>query len=206
MEQAKNVFIMRRQFQDEELSREVICVTAAQETLKRATQQSSVLWVDSAVQIAPPLTGVRSFDNAAAAGYIGIGNVFSNVQYSCTMRSRNTTLCNGFESPKGRLQNFDLSGLLNYNLDGVIRQVKATDLFEDTNGYWYVFRRCIGTEHMVYGVLVTDEEHNLVFRFEREDLGMLRTAAGHKILDAMEFCVTSKAWQHRQRVYVQTAA
>ena len=204
MEQSKNVLIMRRQFNDEELSREVICVTAEQETLKRATQQSSVLWVDSAVQIAPPLTGVSSFDNAA--DYIGIGNVISNVQYSCTMRSRNTTLCNGFESPKGRLQNFDLSGLLNYKLDSVINLIKATDLFEETNGYWYVFRRSIGTEHMVYGVLVTDEEHNLVFRFDREDLGMLRTAAGHKILDAMELHVTSKAWQDRRRVYEQTAA
>ena len=122
------------------------------------------------------------------------------------MRSRNTTLCNGFESPKGRLQNFDLSGLLNYNLNNVIQRVKSAEMFEESNGHWYIFRRSIGVERMIYGVLVTDEAHNLVFRFDREDLGMLRTAAGHKILDAMELRVTSKAWQDRQRVYQREAA
>lgn len=208
MNQSKKVLIMGRQHgvTPEQSSREVICVTSDPDTLKRATEQSIVLWVDSATQIAPPRTGVKSFDAIAADDYIGTGNVISNVQYSSCLRSRNTTHCNGFEGPRGRLQDFDLKGLLDYDLENVVRRIKSAAIFEETNGYWYIFRRSIGVERMIYGVLVTDEAHNLVFRFDREDLGRGRTSAGHKILDAMELHVTSKAWQDRQRIYQREAA
>jgi len=205
MNQPRKVLIMGRQHENPERTREVICVTAAPDSLKQATEQSIVLWVDSATQIAPPCTGVKAFDAVAEYDYIGTGNVISNLQFSSCFRSRKTTHCNGVDSPMGRLQTFDLSGLRDYNLQAAARFIASATLFEESAGHWYMFRRSIGVERMIYGVLVTDEGHALVKRFDREDLGMARTAAGHRILDAMELRVTSKAWQERQRVYQHAA-
>ena len=202
----KQVLIMGRHHNNPERTREVVCISGTQETLKLAHSNNIVEWIDSAVQLSAEPTGVKSFDAIAENDYIGTGNVVGAVQFSCCVRPRRQTHCNGFERPEGVLQEFDLKGLRDYRLNVVANRIKASKDFEETGGHWYLFRRRNGVESIIYGALVTNMEHDIVFRFDREHLGLPRTSAGQKILDAMELRVTSKAWSQRTRIYQRQAA
>lgn len=202
--------IVSRLFPRVEPTRDVVTLTSSvdDETLERLKQQEIVEWIDCAEVVDCPETGVKTFDRIAAKDHIGTGNVVSNLLLSSHLRARHRRECNGQMNEVGKLQNFDLQGLEAYRLTRVINAIRKSPVFADNDGHWYLFRRGDGSKRVIYGALVTDANHDLVFRFDREDLGLglNATGAARRILDAMELRVTSKAWQNRQRLYTRTAA
>lgn len=53
-------------------------------------------------------TGVKTFDRLLAKDFLGTGNVFSNLQTSSFIRSKQQTECNGFSFPLGKLRDNDI--------------------------------------------------------------------------------------------------
>lgn len=206
MNQSKSVLIVGRKHENPERTFEVVCLNDPLSNVNNYKMQSNVLWIDTAQQIQAQRSGVKSFDHIAENDYLGTGNVVGGLQFSSCFRPRTQILCNGHERERGVLQGFDLKGLRDARLDVVANKIKRHIQFEECGGHWYLFRRYSGVIRIVYGVLVTDAAHNLVFRFDREDLGCSATGAARRILDAMELRVTSKAWQERTRVFERNVA
>lgn len=122
------------------------------------------------------------------ADVIMVGAVYSGVQSSCHIRARQQLECNGFTRLPAHLQNFDLDTFSSklQEMDVVRRFVKSHPYFETNSGIAYRFFHYAGDTRTIHGVILTDDNHKLLRRFEREDLGGLGRSA--KSFSVMNFC------------------
>lgn len=113
------------------------------------------------------------------------GNVYSNVQSSTYVRPRNELECNGFTRAPGHLQKFDLDTFVNGNreMDAVVAYIKRDPFFESNQSIAYRIFHTIGQKRVLHGVIITDANYQLVRRFDREDLGLQRSAKSSDVLD-----------------------
>lgn len=116
----------------------------------------------------PLKTGHLTFDRQAnQSGYIGSGNVMSNVQLSSHIRSATTRKCNGYEFAQKFLRETDLKTFSN-----LPNQVlaKVLDLTENSSCYLYEFRHWYRdkyglTKKRVHGYIISDENHRFLWDF-----------------------------------------
>lgn len=99
--------------------------------------------------------------NHPTSGYIGRGNVFSDVQTSTYVRAFNQTDCNGMTFPIGQLRNFDLATFRDKIPRDVKNAIYAATTDHDVIVYqFFHFRERRRVEH---GWLVTDRENTLIY-------------------------------------------
>jgi hypothetical protein len=121
------------------------------------------------------------------ADLIMTGNVSSNVQSSTFVRARQQLECNGFMNKPGHLQEFDLEGFARNQRDmtPVLEYIRRDPFFESNTAIAYRFHHYDGKTRQLHGVIVTDEHHRIVRRFDREDLVGRRSAKSASVID---FC------------------
>lgn len=127
------------------------------------------------------------------ADLIMAGNVSSNVQSSTFVRARQQLECNGFTNEPGHLQEFDLKGFSGSARDmgPVLEYIRRDPFFESNTAIAYRFHHFDGKARQLHGVIITDEHHRIVRRFDREDLVGRRSAKSASVLD---FCKQFVAW------------
>lgn len=111
-------------------------------------------------------TGHDAFDRAANDphhGYVGRGNVWSNVQISAYIRARRQTSCNGMSFEEGELQESDLAGfrrVIGRDVTGLVREKTARE-----GGILYVFfhRYTKRSRRIIHGCFLTSESHHLIW-------------------------------------------
>lgn len=122
------------------------------------------------------------------ADLITTGNVCSNVQSSTYIRPRQQLECNGITNKPGHLQNFDLDGFA-YRLremDTVLAYIRRTPFFETNEAIAYRFFHYEGNTRQLHGVVITDTQHRVLRRFDRDDLVGRRSAKSESVID---FCL-----------------
>jgi hypothetical protein len=140
--------------------------------------------------------GMRGFQanltpNAAfnrKADVVMTGSVYSNVQSSTHIRPREQLECNGHTVARAYLQEFDLDvfGYKLQEMNAVRRYIKNDPYFETHAAIAYRFFHYVGDDRVIHGVIVTDSEHRLLRRFDREDLAISRSSKSAGVLD---FCL-----------------
>lgn len=137
-------------------------------------------------------TGHKAFDQAAngSSGYVGTGNVISRNQYSCHLRGWSETQCNGFTFAPGQLQAADLE-TVKANYPDVYRLLanflkKPDNHFRNHSGWLYVIRHFNKGRPVIHGVILTDEAHQHLASFSREQVGVGRAQPkSHAVMVAM---------------------
>jgi hypothetical protein len=116
------------------------------------------------------------------------GAVYSNVQSSTYIRARQQLECNGFTRPPKHLQEFDLDcfAYKMQEMDAVLRYIRRDPFFENNMAIAYRFFHYTGETRTIHGVIVTDSNHRLLRRFDREDLDIGRNGRSASVLD---FCL-----------------
>jgi hypothetical protein len=116
------------------------------------------------------------------------GIVYSNVQNSTHIRPRQQLECNSRLFACGHLQNFDLDvfGYKSQEMSAVTCYIKNDPYFESHAAIAYRFFHYVGDDRVIHGVIVTDGEHRLLRRFDREDLAIRRSRKSASVLD---FCL-----------------
>lgn len=95
-------------------------------------------------------------------GYLGRGNVISNVQRSTFIRARTETTCNGYIFAPGRLRDYDLS-VFGSDLPKQVRS-RALALTETRPAILYWFFHWQGRVRVAHGWLLTDTDYLELWR------------------------------------------
>ena len=107
----------------------------------------------------------KSFTRASnhpTSGYLGRGNVYSDVQSSTYVRPYSQTNCNGMDFVPGRLRDFDLKPFLRHMPIRLRDEVRIFTQDEPAILYkFFHFRARKRTEH---GWLLTTTDHQLIFQ------------------------------------------
>lgn len=127
-----------------------------------------------------------TFNRQADASCIMAGNVLSDVQTSTFIRPRQELECNGRVNAPGHLQEFDLQTFVGRpNMDRVLRYIRTDPFFETNTAIGYRIFHYVGQQPTLHGFILTDSEHKLIRRFDREELGLRRSRKSASVLD---FC------------------
>lgn len=95
-------------------------------------------------------------------GYLGRGNVISNVQRSTYIRARSETRCNGYTFAPGRLRDHDLA-FFGFHMPTCVRShIVALTETRDLVAYWFFHWQ--GRARVEHGWLVTDTAHHELWR------------------------------------------
>jgi hypothetical protein len=133
------------------------------------------------------LSGHSTFDRQVDAACIMAGNVISDVQTSTYIRPRQQLECNGFTNAPGHLQEFDLKTFARrQDMGRVLAYIRADPFFASNDAIGYRIFHKVGKQETLHGFLLTDRDHQLIRRFDREDLGLRRSAKSASVLD---FCL-----------------
>ena len=90
---------------------------------------------------------------------ISHGNVWGDVQYSNYIRAYTETECNGFTSPEGHLQKFDLESFYNLRVPSyILDQVK--ELTHNQKGILYLFKHFNKGERVLDGLVLTNANYD----------------------------------------------
>lgn len=128
-----------------------------------------------------------TFNKQVDASCIMAGNVTSDVQTSTFIRPRQELECNGRVNAPGHLQEFDLQTFEGRpNMDRVLRYIRTDPFFETNTAIGYRVFHYVGQQLTLHGFVLTDREHKLIRRFDREDLGLRRSSKSASVLD---FCL-----------------
>jgi hypothetical protein len=106
-------------------------------------------------------TGHKEFDRQTQV--IDIGNVWANTQFSNYIRPRDEIECNGFVSPPGHLQNYDLGAYsaMPQHVESEVRKLVDTH----HGGILYEFRHFRGKQKVIDGYILTDRQYHLLSRW-----------------------------------------
>lgn len=96
-------------------------------------------------------------------GYLGRGNVISNVQRSTYIRARSATRCNGYTFEPGRLRDHDLSFFGSHMPPRVRSRILALSEHRDLIAYWFFHWQ--GRVRVEHGWLLTDTDHLELWRW-----------------------------------------
>lgn len=101
---------------------------------------------------------------------VGVGNVWSNVQFSNYIRPDSETECNGFHFPRGKLREADLKPYREHHPFAV----RLADHCKNVECVLYVWR----TKYAVYGATLTDTAHRILRRCVRTGPGFTDAVLG----------------------------
>lgn len=111
----------------------------------------------------PVASGHATFDKAAnhrVHGYVGTGNVESNVQASSFIRPWTETECNGHSFPPGHLHDTDIAQFA--RLLSSADRAKIDALTRDRPAIAYVFFHYVGRRRVMHGWIVTDAYYRFI--------------------------------------------
>lgn len=119
---------------------------------------------------------------------ISPGQVIGDVQMSNCIRARQRLDCGSLMFAPRHLQEFDLKVFQGPKgeMDAVVRYIRENPFFEHNGAIAYRFFSYSGETRTVHGVIVTDNDYNLLRRFDREDLELGRNGKSASVLD---FCI-----------------
>jgi hypothetical protein len=104
-------------------------------------------------------SGYKIFDRQT--NIISTGNISANTEYGSFVRSYEETECNGFENPKGHLQNFDLDIFQKIGVSNdILYQVRK--ILKTKGGILYVFKHLKNEKRIIDGVVLTTKDNKLI--------------------------------------------
>lgn len=106
--------------------------------------------------------GFTAAANHPSAGYLGRGNVYSDVQTSTYIRPLSQTECSGMSFIPGRLRDFDLATFQKRIPTPVLDEVRIYTRTKQAILYQFFHFR--GRAKIVHGWLLTSNEHELIMQ------------------------------------------